>query len=79
MRKIMFLGSRSRPVCKDDNVTATCEPIGILNMTTLQASPACYGDSFTLSRRSVLPVRYNWTVSTATSSQYLAFNCEPIV
>jgi hypothetical protein len=26
----------------------------------------------------VLPVRYELTVSTATSSQYLAINCEPI-
>jgi hypothetical protein len=39
-------------------------------------STACYRDSFTLWRRSVLPVSTNWTVSTATSSQYLAVNCE---
>jgi hypothetical protein len=30
----------------------------ILNISTLQTSTACYGDSSTLWRRSVLPVRY---------------------
>jgi hypothetical protein len=41
------------------------------HLTTLLASTACYGDSFTLWRRSVIPVRYERIVSNATSSQYL--------
>jgi hypothetical protein len=59
----MFLGSRARPVCKADNICAIYEPNVYKlwdpkHLTTLQASTACYGDSFTLWRRSVLPVRY---------------------
>jgi hypothetical protein len=43
----MFLGSRA------DNLAAICEPIvqtvwDPRNLTTLRASTACYGDSFTL-------------------------------
>jgi hypothetical protein len=59
----MFLGSKPRPVRAADNLNAIYELI-LYTMwdpqhpTTLQASTACYGDSFTLSRRSVLPVRY---------------------
>jgi hypothetical protein len=39
-RKIMFLGSRARPVRKADNLTAVCEPIVYtvwdpLHLTTL--------------------------------------------
>jgi hypothetical protein len=44
----MFVGSKARPVFTADNPTAICEPIVY----------PCYGDSFTLWRRSVLPVRY---------------------
>jgi hypothetical protein len=56
-------GSKDRPARKDDNLTAFHEPIGLemwepLRLTTLWASTACYRDSFTLWRRSVLPVRY---------------------
>jgi hypothetical protein len=59
----MFLGSRARPVRRADNLTAICEPIVYTmwdpqHLTTLQASTACYEDSFTLWRRSVLPERY---------------------
>jgi hypothetical protein len=49
----MFLGSRALPVHRADNLATFCEPIvqcGILNisqLTTLYASTACYGDSFT--------------------------------
>jgi hypothetical protein len=27
LQKIMFLGSNVRPVCRDDNIAAICEPI----------------------------------------------------
>jgi hypothetical protein len=41
-----------RPVRKSDNLTASCEPIVWIMwdpqlLTTLQASKACYGNSFT--------------------------------
>jgi hypothetical protein len=81
----MFLGNTARLVRKEDNLTAIYEPI-VYTMwahhyypTTLYASKDCYGDSFTLWRRSVLPVRYELDCNTATSSQYLAVNCDPIV
>jgi hypothetical protein len=50
-RTIIFLGSRTRPVRRADNVTAICEPIVYTvldprHLTSLQASSACYGDSF---------------------------------
>jgi hypothetical protein len=59
----MSLGSRARLALKADNFTAICEPIarqyGILNISQpYRPSKACYRDSFTLWRRSVLPVRY---------------------
>jgi hypothetical protein len=48
----MFLGIKQRPGHKADNFTAICEPIFYTmwdpeHLTTLQASTACYGDSFT--------------------------------
>jgi hypothetical protein len=48
----MFLGSRARPA-KADNITAICEQIAYTmldpqHLKTLQASRACYEDSFTL-------------------------------
>jgi hypothetical protein len=56
----MFLGSKVRPVSRADSLTTICEPtVGSLtshNLTGLYT--ASYGDSFTLWRRSVLPVRY---------------------
>jgi hypothetical protein len=58
-RKIMFLGSKARPVCRADNITAISETMwDPQDRTNLQTSTACYGDSFTIWRRSVLPVRY---------------------
>jgi hypothetical protein len=46
-----------------ENLTAICELIVCIPwepwyLTTLEASTACYGDSFTLWRWIVLPVRY---------------------
>jgi hypothetical protein len=60
---MMFLGSKVRPVRRADNLTAICAPSvktmwDPQHLTTLKASTVCYGDSFTLWRRSVLPVRY---------------------
>jgi hypothetical protein len=48
----MFLGSRARPVRRAENLAAICEPVVWTmwdphNLTTIQAFPACYGDSFT--------------------------------
>jgi hypothetical protein len=48
----MFLGSKARLVRRADNLTAICEPIVYTmwdpqHLTTLSASKACYGDSFT--------------------------------
>jgi hypothetical protein len=59
----MFLGRRARPVRRTDNLTAICEPTiwtmwDSQHITAPKAPMACYGDSFTLWRRSVLPVRY---------------------
>jgi hypothetical protein len=59
----MFLGSKVRRVRKADNLNTICELIvwtmwDPRHLATLQASTGCYGDSFTLWRRSVLPVRY---------------------
>jgi hypothetical protein len=49
----MFMGSKARPVCKTDNLTAICEPNDYKMrdsryLISLKASTACYGDSFTL-------------------------------
>jgi hypothetical protein len=73
----MFLGSKERPVRRADNLTSICEPIvqqcGILNISLPYRTPRpvtgialLYGDGVCF-------------LSTATSSQYLAVNCEPIV
>jgi hypothetical protein len=48
---------------KADNANAICEPTVYKmwdrrHLTTLWVSTACYGDSFTLQRQSVVPVRY---------------------
>jgi hypothetical protein len=48
----MFWGSKARPVCDADNLTAICEPIVYImwdpqHLATLWASSAYYGDSFT--------------------------------
>jgi hypothetical protein len=50
-RKIVFLWSRARPVPKAESLTAICEPIvytmwDLQHLTTVEASTACYGDSF---------------------------------
>jgi hypothetical protein len=47
----MFLRSRFRPVRRADNLTAICQQTVYTmwdprDLTTLQASTACYGDSF---------------------------------
>jgi hypothetical protein len=51
--KIVFLGSRARPVRSVDNLTLACEPTVLTmwdpqHLTTLEASTAWYGDSFAL-------------------------------
>jgi hypothetical protein len=51
-RKIIFLGSRARPVGMADNI------VGSLTSHNPIGPHGCYGDSFTLWRRRVLPVRY---------------------
>jgi hypothetical protein len=48
----MFLGSRARPALTAISFTAICEPtvytmLDPQHLTTIQASTACYGDSFT--------------------------------
>jgi hypothetical protein len=59
----MFLGSKELPARNADNLTAICE-LNVQTMwdpqhrTNLWVSEAFYGDSFTLWRRSGLPVRY---------------------
>jgi hypothetical protein len=52
-RKIMFLGSRVRPVHRADNLTAIREPIVYTmwdpqQLTVIQVSTACYGESSVL-------------------------------
>jgi hypothetical protein len=53
----MFLGSRALPMREADKFIAICEPT-VYTMWDPQHLTDCYGDSFTLWRRSVLPVRY---------------------
>jgi hypothetical protein len=57
------LGSRARPARNADIRAAIYEPTvwtmwDPQRLTTPKATTACYGDSFTLWRRSVLPARY---------------------
>jgi hypothetical protein len=56
----MFLGRKVRPVRRADSLTSIYDNLDNVDhhLTTLKASTACYGYSFTLWRRSVLPVRY---------------------
>jgi hypothetical protein len=75
---IMFLGSKVWWVCSADNLTAICvgsitshNPIGHHGL--IQGIDLLYGDGVCFLWGT------NWTLSTATSSQYLAVNCEPIV
>jgi hypothetical protein len=54
---------KGRSEREDEYITAICERIVRTlweprHLTTLWVSTVCYGDSFTLWRRSVLPVRY---------------------
>jgi hypothetical protein len=78
----MFLGSKVRPVGRADNLTVSrwCRQCGILNISQPYRPPwpvtriaLLYGDGVCILGGT------NWTVSIATSSQYLAVNCEPIV
>jgi hypothetical protein len=62
-RKIILQGSSAWPVHRTNYLIANSEPTVYTmwdpqHLTALYASTACYGDSFTLWRRSVLPVRY---------------------
>jgi hypothetical protein len=80
---IMFLGSKVRRVRKADNFTAICEPTldNVESLTSQSYRPRrrvtgtalLYGDGVCFLWGT------NWTVSTATSSQYLAVSCEPTV
>jgi hypothetical protein len=80
----MFLGSKVGRARKADSLTTIYEPLsrkcGILNISQPYRPPRpvtgialLYGDGVCFLRGT------NSTVSTATSSQYLAVNCEPIV
>jgi hypothetical protein len=77
-REIMFLGSKVRRVRRaDSRLSRQC---GILNISQTYRPPMpltgidlLYGDGVCFLWGT------NWTVSTATSSQYVAVNCEPIV
>jgi hypothetical protein len=80
----MFLGREPRPVPRADNlmpsVSRMARQCGILNTSQPYRPPRpvmgialLYGDGVCFLSGT------NWTVSTATSSQYLAVNCEQIV
>jgi hypothetical protein len=63
MSTINIPGGKGRPALKANSLTAICGPIVCILweprcLRVLWAFTACYGDSFTLWRRSVLPVRY---------------------
>jgi hypothetical protein len=81
---IMFLGCKVRWVRRAANfepsVSRLSRQCGILNISQPYRPPtACYGDSFTLWRRSVLPVRYKLDCKYCYKYCYLAVSCEPIV
>jgi hypothetical protein len=80
----MFLGRnegrRVRPISSSSSVNRLSRQCGILNISQLYRPPRpvtgialLYGDGVCFLWGT------NWTVSTASSSQYLAVNCEPIV
>jgi hypothetical protein len=80
----MFLGSKVRPVRRADNLTAICERLfrqcGILDISQPYRPPrSVTGVTLLYEDGMFFLWGTNWTVSTATSSQYLAVNCEPIV
>jgi hypothetical protein len=80
----MLLRSRARLVSRANNLASICGRLsvqcGILNISQHYTPPRSvtriallYGDGVCFLWGT------NWTVSTATSSQYLAVNCETIV
>jgi hypothetical protein len=77
---IMFLGSKVRWVRRADNLTAICEPtVGSLSSQPYRPPWPVTGITLLYGDEVCFLWGTNWTVSAATSSQYLAVNCEPIV
>jgi hypothetical protein len=85
IKMIIFLGSKVRSVRRADNLTSICKPIVYDNVGSLTShSPIglqslLWGIALLYRDGMCFLWGTNWTVSTATSSQYLAVNCEPTV
>jgi hypothetical protein len=79
IKTIMFLGSKVRRVHKADELTDCLHNVGSLTshnpigLHSLLRGWLYFMETMCFLRGT------NWTVSTATSSQYLAVNCEPTV
>jgi hypothetical protein len=79
-RKIMFLSSRGRLTTLPPFVSRLSRQCGILNNSQSYRPPRPVTGIALLYGGGVCFLwDTNWTISTATSSQYLAVNCEPIV